>query len=338
MAISKKMIDKIMTIYIVIQPVLDLFTGIITKVYGNTLSIGVVVRSLFMVSIALYTVCRANKKEKAKVIIYYGAIAVYSLIFLLLAYNRNKLMGIFVEVKGLIKTIYFPITLFSMYVLTKEKNIFINTRILVYTLLIYTLAIFLGKITGISFKSYNTIKQSAGTIGLFYSANEIGAILCILAPFLIENFCLRKGNMLFNSISMLLLVFSIFEIGTKAPFLGVIGAIFGIIIVSVVMCLKEKKNIYIENIAITLLIFLVCFVVIDYTPLGTNLKDIYGTFFQKTTLKENVGQEVKNPVDTMEEIQSILTSKRSDVLKKNIEKFSKTDLKTKLFRNGIFRN
>lgn len=332
---SKNILNKIFAIYIFMQPVLDLFTGLITKIYGNTLSIGVVIRTLFMAAIALYAIYVAKKSDKRKLIIYYSIVAIYSLVFLLLAYNRYQLTSIFIQLKGIIKVIYLPVVLAGMYIINKEKNLNIDSRVLVCTLFVYTFTILVGKITGVSYKSYNTIKQSAGTVGLFYSANEIGAVLCLLAPFLINDFLKRKGNMILNIASIILLIFSAFEIGTKVPLIGVFGAIFGAIIVSAIMYFKEKENIHIKNILYTVITFIVCFFVIGYTPVGINLEDTYGSLFPKIGGKEKINHMVE--IGSVEELQSVLTSKRSDVLKMNEERFNNESFMVKLFGMGYLK-
>ena len=333
MKITKELFNKILAAYIIMQPLLDIFTGLITKIYGNTLSIGVIIRTLFMAGIALYAIYVANKKDKIKLIGYYSAVGVYALLFLLLAYNRYQLTSIFIQIKGIIKVIYFPVVLAALYAINKENEIKIDSKIIKWALFIYTFSIFFGKVTGLSFNTYNSVKRTAGTAGLFYSANEIGAVLCMLAPFLINDFIKRKGNNIFNIISIILLIFAVLEIGTKVPLIGVFGAIIGAIIVSIILYFKEKKFIHIKNIIYSFVTIVLCFFVIGYTPAGINLEDAYGPIFPKI-VKGRVEEQTGDKIESFEDFQSVFTSKRSDVLKWNKESFEKENLSYKVFGTG----
>lgn len=340
MKLQTEIVSKVLIVYVLLQPFLDIFTGIMTKSMGNTMSIGVVIRTAFMVAIVLYSLFVAKKKDKVKLLIYYGSVAIYSLTFLLMSYKEFGLTKIFIQIKGIIKTFYFPIVLVALYGINKEKEINVDSRICVYTLFAYTFTIFFGKITGLAFDSYNTIKQSAGSVGFFYAANEIGAILCILAPILISDIIKNKGNLVFNIVSLFLLLFSIFEMGTKVPFIGVAGLLIGCIIVSFIMFSQKKEKEYLKKAICTIMVIVICLFVTGYTPVGINLEDTYGPIFPKLVKVSDDTDNVKNSneIDSFEEFQNVLISKRDDVMEINKEKFFNQNVLTKVFGIGYLND
>ena len=106
----KKNINIIISIFILIQPILDLLTGICLHVFNINLTIGIFIRVIFLLLI-MYIILL--KKKKIPLITYF-IIFIYSVLYLLgiIIYKDS---GLFTEVQGLVKVFYFPIILISLY-------------------------------------------------------------------------------------------------------------------------------------------------------------------------------------------------------------------------------
>ena len=76
----KNNLSKIISIFILIQPVLDLITGVCLHEFNLNLTLGIIIRMLFLFFIVLITTFVYKKKVS---IIYYLVFFIYSIIYLL---------------------------------------------------------------------------------------------------------------------------------------------------------------------------------------------------------------------------------------------------------------
>ena len=185
-------IKRICIVFILIQPILDIVTSILVRHINNIFTIGIFIRSIFMIFVAIYGILISAPKERKKILIYYGVLALYLVIFIATMYITNGKNMIFTQIKGAIKCFYLPIILVALFTIFTKKNIKINSNIYIYTLLIYCFSIFITKILGIAYPTYS-IGLNVGTTGLFFAANEIGIILGILAVILFRELFTEKS-------------------------------------------------------------------------------------------------------------------------------------------------
>lgn len=335
--LKKDVFHQILLGYVLLQPFLDIVTGIMTKNMGNTFSIGVIIRTAFMIGIAIYAIILSKGKNRKRLIIYDSCVLVYIMLFMVISFLKFGFSSVFIQTKGIIKIFYLPVVLVALYCIQKEKPFRVDSSFFVYILFVYTFTIFIGKVTGTGFRSYNTIKESLGTVGFFYAANEIGAILCMLAPILMNDLIKNKGSMIFNMVSFILLLFSVFEIGTKVPFIGVTGLLIGCILVNLILFFHKlgKKHLY--KAIYTVLLLVICFFITGYTPLGNNLNMDYGRVFPKIFQKGTVASK-PGKLESMDKIQEALISKRDVVMEINQKMFVEGGWTTKLLGIGYINN
>ena len=208
----KKNINIIISIFILIQPILDLLTGICLHVFNINLTIGIFIRVIFLLLI-MYIILL--KKKKIPLITYF-IIFIYSVLYLLgiIIYKDS---GLFTEVQGLVKVFYFPIILISLYSLKDEIKI--NKMTIFITLIIYLFLILIPTLLGIGFKTYEITKT--GTLGFFNSANEISGIISILTP-IIFIYLIDIKNIIIKLLIGITYIFIILTIGTKTPLLSLL--------------------------------------------------------------------------------------------------------------------
>ena len=231
----KKFIEKniniIISLFIILGPVIDLLTGLSTNKTNLCLSLGIIVRTIFLLFIVIVSIFIFKKK---KLIIPYLIIGLYFVFFLIgnILYKDNVLIN---EIHGFIRTFYFPILLITMYSI--NDNVRISKMLLFTTLFIYLLLIFIPMIFGIGFQTYDITK--VGTLGFYDSANEISGIISLLTPIIFIIFFNTKNNIV-KFLFFILYLIVILMIGTKTSFITLVITIIMSFIYLVIYSIKNK--------------------------------------------------------------------------------------------------
>ena len=187
--------ENILFAYIVLQPIIDIITSLCVRNISPSLTIGMFLRSVFMVFLVVYTLFKIDKKSRYKLLIYYIFIAIYCVCFVVNSYLKYNTTMLLVQIKGLVKTFYFPITLASILILLKNTNFHIKSKAIYISLILYVLPIIICKYFSIGYETYQ-YKENLGSIGLFFAGNEIAAIIAIIAPICFARFVLKEFNTL----------------------------------------------------------------------------------------------------------------------------------------------
>lgn len=340
--IKKKIsLEKIVEFYIVVQFLIDVATAFCVNHISESLSIGIFVRTIFMIAIVVYSLIKSDKKDKVKMIIYYGVLGAYMLAFLAISYKVHGTSFIMSQIKGLIKTFYLPIILIAFVPLFKNNGVKIKSSIFVYALMGYTGIITICRFLGISYLSY-PIGNGQGTMGLFYAANEIGVIIAMLAPFLAYELLTKKVRII-NIVALVLFVFASLELGTKVPILSLIalGIVSIYICIIKIICNEERKR-NIKNMIATLVVCLITVFAIPYMPIGANLSNVYGinippifSVFKRQTAPKPTP---KPKLETKEEVENAVYSSRTFYLEDNLQRYKDSIISQKVMGMGYVTN
>ena len=214
----KKNFNIILLVFILLQPILDVITGIGIHIWHTNITIGIIVRMLFLVFI-LYSVVFVYKRKKS--LIFYAILVIYGILYMagMLIYKDG--VGLFSEIQGLCRVFYFPVLLISLYSIKDEIKI--SKMTLMVVLITYLVCILVPNCLNLGFKTYEITK--AGTLGFFNSANEISGIISILTPIMIL-ILVNKKKILLTLIIGLIYLYVILTIGTKTPLLSLGITIF----------------------------------------------------------------------------------------------------------------
>lgn len=341
--------------FIILQPIIDIITCLSIKYLETTITVGIVIRTVFMIFISILGFIKADKKYKIGMCIYYGALLAYMVGFMINSYMKNGTDLILLQIKGLIKSFYFPIILVALIPTFKAYKIKVDKKIFVIVLMICVITIIICDITGIGVPTYKE-ENKVGTMGFFYSANEISAILCLLSPFLAAKL-LEEKIKFENIIFMLLYVYAIFRLGTKVPYFGLIILIVSIIFACIIYAIIKKKK-YLYKRAGILFICLICiYLVTGITPVGKNLITMYGDIFlitEKRIQDKNAEPgpkpetEIQNQpqpqlleikeFESFEELTNKSVSGRADYLKTNKKTFLNGNVLDKMLGIGFVEN
>ena len=164
----KRIIDKIIIIFLFIQPLLDILTSIQIRFNFLSVYISSILRVLFMLFILIYMIIY---KYDIKIIL---LMFIYAIIELLYLYFGTSLSLLF----NVIRIFYLPVLIlfFSNY------DIKINKKYILIIYLLYLLLLIIPSIFGFSFDIYSGADDKKGFIGLFYGGNEVSGILLGMLP------------------------------------------------------------------------------------------------------------------------------------------------------------
>lgn len=255
-------------IFLLIQPILDLLTSLMVRFTNIPVTIGMLVRGLFLLSMIIYLLFINKSVHKKKSLIYLSILFVFGILYFITKNSIFNISYLKTEVIYIFKYFYFPIlavsliNVFDEVGLEKEK-IF---KICIIESIIYALLIILPEVTGTAFSSY--IGNNKGTVGWFFAANEIGAIMVALFPFLyyllFERVSLIKTVLIFSVVILAMTL-----LGTKTSFLGML---ITEIAYALYFILNYKKN---RGYAfkISIIIIIVSFILIPNIPAVKNLQN-----------------------------------------------------------------
>lgn len=253
--------NKIITIFIILQPILDLLVSLAINVFDVSFNIGMVVRIVFLF-ILFYIVCIV--KRKYNIFVYLALLLIYSILFLVSLDNNY----VFSNIHGFMRSFYFPILLILLY--NVKDDIKIDNKYFLISLFTYIILIFIADITKTGFKSYDIAKK--GSLGWFNSTNEISCIISILIPLLFIWLKDRK-NIILKVILLGVFLFVIGNLGTKTPILSLFITMI-IVLIYVISVVIKKKNGKLLGVIIclTLVAFLGTVLIIPKTNFYKNIK------------------------------------------------------------------
>lgn len=176
---------KILNIIFLLYPIIDLITALQARYVNTSLTVGLITRGLFILFLFFYTVFLSNGKKRLLTIIY--SLITFSYITIYLYYRITFPIDLLIkECSFLFKVFSMPLVLSYLYNFYQENKIdsYMIKRILLINTLVLLIMLGLPLILNIAYPSYPKIYHLDGSMGLFYAANEISAIMVILFPYL----------------------------------------------------------------------------------------------------------------------------------------------------------
>ncbi len=234
-----KHFNMIFTVFIIIQPFIDVLTPTVNT--NLPITIGIIIRTLFLLFILYYSlfVEKTNIKNKLIILTLTG---IYSLLYLTNIVISKDISVLFTELQFLVKIFYFPLLLFYI------PKVQINKKLLVNMLVIYSLLIFIPTIFNINLDAYTQGK--VGSAGWFNSANSVSAIISILLPILLMfTFNKKIHNKLY-----LLCVIPLFMIGSKFTIIALVFSLLLILIHSLPKIKMTKTKLSLTLISVVIII------------------------------------------------------------------------------------
>jgi len=232
----------ILMVFLLMNPTIDLLTSIMKVKFEIELSIGILLRGLFLVFTILYLVKmkKYNPKLKLVTLCYLVLVGLYIIGFFINVYSIEGIGNVISEGKDLIKAFYFPIILIGIVNCIYDSKEKLNSKIIANNFYYYAIVIILAGVSQTFIKQYSF---KAGHVGWFYAPNEVGAIMSIIFPtatlFILES---ERISSIIKMITISAFVFTMYQIGTKVPGITVIVTFMCIIIHYLIKFLFENKN------------------------------------------------------------------------------------------------
>ena len=331
--------ENFLIIYILLQPFIDVATSLCVRFINSYFTIGIFIRTLFLLFTLIYSFTISNKKWRRIIFVYCIFLFIYFILFFMNIYFNIGFFMIITQLKSLIKIFYFSSLLIS--IIPIMQKICFDNKYLIFTLFGYTSILCTTLFLGISFDSYAN-GSGYGKNGLFYAANEIGTTLCILMPFLFlnllnYNFKNFKKKSLIELITLIFVIISALWMGTKVPFIGLILSLlvsFGICIINILKRKNIKEHLY--KIGTIIFVFFIIFNIISYSPIGKNL----GISINRISniSKTNNNKTSDSSSSKNQNVETVILSSRDIYYDNTLKEYKNSSTISKLLGIGFISN
>ena len=239
--------------------------------------------------------------------------------------TQKGIESIWYELQNTFKCFYFPIMFICIYNCYKKNKKDIS-KMLSNLFVVYLLFILIPNVLNLGFGSYEITKK--GSIGWFYTANEVGAIISILMPFYLSEI-INKKNKPIIFLSIIIIFYTLTTMGTKGPLLS-----FGIILIYYFIkyykkIIKEKKYKTLGIMTTSFIIVILALIMI--IPKTTFYKNI---IIHLDFLKVEKISDFKNP----KIIDHFIFSQRLTFLNNTVKIYNKSPISSKLLGIGYIDN
>lgn len=278
--------ENLVYIIILLMPIIDLISSITSRILPNIVSLGVIFKGLLILVIINYVLFISKSKYRKVSIYYFMTIFIYIIFYFFYKTDLLTINTLTNELNYLFKFIYFPIVTygllnyFSEYKFDEDKL----NKVMIVSFITYIALIILPTLFNVNFTSYSN-SNYYGSVGWFYSANEVSTILLLIFPFV---FTLLKKNKILAIILFCFGLYAISLIGTKVTLFGIIIIMFLLTVSSII---KNKKfNTTNNYILCTLFVITILFMNNNYSAI--NMKSSLSQ--EEVTEIENISKELED--------------------------------------------
>lgn len=341
---------NLIDIFLIINPIIDIFTTFSVLVLKVEFSFGIIMRSLFLVFLFIYYLIKVEKKKNH--ILYFFIFLLYSSIFFYDIICTESFSNLFLEIKGFVKVFYFPIIFMLFIQSLNNKKKFLNNNI-TFSAFMYSFFIFVPYLLNLSLLTYSNGKS--GSIGWFYAPNEVGAILGIVSPIFVYTVMKFKRKIL-TIFALYVYIMAISLIGTKVPIFALIISlsIMFIIYLTKGFFSNENRKRNQCKASVILLTILCSVLIINYiSPIKNNIKSQIEWNNDILTTNPNIPDEIyeidKNLSEEEQEkkievkikqkkILNLIFSSRDNYVIQRIEKWVNSGNQKIIFGMGIYQD
>lgn len=260
--------QKLLERYLLLLPIIDLITALLTRNTNIGITPGIIIKSIFLFIMILYILKTKSKYKKYSfgLLIF---IILYTLGYYLFKPDILKGQYFINELTYIFKLIYFPLSFMGILCIFDDNNYKkeMIIRVLKKTLIIYALLLIIPIIFNSAYTTYpNKLK---GYIGLFYAGNEIANIMILLFP--MSYLFLERKN--YKYLIVFPIILAILLIGTKVATFGCLIIAFITLLFSLIKNKFKISKLIIKCLAIfvfTLILSLNSYAVYNYNYTKNN--------------------------------------------------------------------
>lgn len=346
----------IMIAFIVLQPIIDVLTTASILWTNSSLSVGILLRTLYFLTMAVFILVLALKVKQARwYLAYLIGLAAMLVINIVVNMQVKSPYYLVQELTFFNKAIYFHVMLFGfllIFKLMKENGKDVKTqiiRMLLTSSIIISAVFIISQLTQTSMSNYARSKE--GWTGWFYAGNEIGAIMSILLP-LTALYAVQKTNGWKDIkywVPFIALSISMLALGTKVGYGGILVVLLSSLMGSLILWFMKKERTFKMNAMVSGLLLAVFLAVTPFTPVFNNMYahlGILGIEISNNDPDElppqNGDQEIapedEEPLITGEQFQNLVFSSREQYAKDYKYQFADAPMVQKLFGMGFAGN
>ena len=343
-----------MVTFIVMQPVIDILTTATILWTDLSISVGIVLRTLYFLIIVVFILNMALHSKRAK---YYLAYLIGLFILLIINVGMNMQVKdpyyLIQELTFFNKAIYFHVMLFGFLLIFEELRLNGTnvreqvTRMLLISSLIISSVFIVAQITQTSMKNY--VRSKEGWTGWFYAGNEIGGIMAILLPitalYAVQN--TNNWKDIKYWIPFVGLSLSMLALGTKVGYGGIVVVILTALIGSLILWAWKKKPTFKLNAIFSGFFLILLIAVTPFSPVFHNMYahlgilgiDISNNEQTDLGLGEDPGDgKLENQFITQDQFKNLVFSSREQYAKDYKNEFADAVLSQKIFGMGYSGN
>lgn len=279
--------SKVVQAIFIILPFVEFITSYMVLNVDFPITLGVIYKTLFLVYGLGYLIFvdKENRKWNFILLGLFAVTIIANIVLTLSSFSMSALMN---KAVSMTKYMCLPVTLFFLYRYLKNGNEF-SLKTLVYSAGIYATAILVSAITGTALPTYDTAPER-GISGWIYSGNELSAMMSLFYPIVI--YYAAKYKSLSFMFILAVMTYGLLVIGTKTALIGLIVAILGILIFSIIAYVWKRKKIAKSTLIITLILTLTVTIAMPYSP---SYKYIEGKINKIINQSKKPEGEVNNP-------------------------------------------
>lgn len=253
--------SKVVQAIFIILPFVEFITSYMVLNVDFPITLGVIYKTLFLIYGLGYLIFVDKENRKCNFILLglFAVTIIANIVFTLSSFSMSALMN---KAVSMTKYMCLPVTLFFLYRYLKNGNEF-SLKTLVYSAGIYATAILISAITGTALPTYDTAPER-GISGWIYSGNELSAMMSLFYPIVI--YYAAKYKSLSFMFILAVMTYGLLVIGTKTALIGLIGAILGILIFSIIVYAWKRKKIAKSTLIITLILTVAVAIAMPYSP------------------------------------------------------------------------
>lgn len=230
---------NILEIVLILSPIIDILTSVSQRKFNIDISLGLIVRSFLLFFITVFMLVKSNYKYKKITITYLALVVIYSVIFIINMFLTKGNTYIITEIKELVKAFYFPLCLIAILNYVETKDYKIDLKVLFFVMIEYVILLFLPSMLNLGYESY--VEDKIGTIGWFFSANEISSIYSILVILVVFGYKYIKNLAIYFGL-LIVSFYTILQIGTKMPAISAIITIASFLAFYLIRYLSTKNK------------------------------------------------------------------------------------------------
>ncbi len=322
--------QKYFYLYLLAQPWIDLVTAYMIRHFSFPITLGIVARGLFLVIMVGYSIYYLDKEHQKKIKLYLLLVILFGLTYIGFKPDSWHLGYLKTELIYFFKYFYFPILLVALFGSYRFLHLRDDDLLKIFCInaFVMALGILLPYFTQSGADSY-VGQEAFGTVGWFYAANEVGAILALLLP--AGYFLLKENKVAIFTVATFTIILAMLLIGTKVALFSSLG----IETLMILWFFWQRKKEY--GLLLSVLTLIISLVLLPLLPATHNMQEAIkkNEYLRQVPVEEVVQVQESKSVSSSYRLINLLFSGRQVYLKQNLDIYASSSTLDQIFGIGF---